>query len=237
MKIVLSVLMVAGGNPEISAEAVETLRQHARMDYQLVFVDNGSPEGLAGAIKPLLGRKDIFLRNEVGRSFARANNQALELADGEFVLGLNNDTVTEGDWQTPLLQEGMKYDLSGPTMRRFVLCEEMKIMLCHRVDGKMADAEPDEAGAYVEGWCFFIRRDYWKALGGFDEAYWPMYCEDSDLSFKVKQAGGKLGKVAVPIRHIGGADSGKYLEKGYKDTMARANAHKLYARWVKGAIL
>ena len=239
MKIPLSVLMVAGGNPEISAEAVSTLRQHSKMDYQLVFIDNGSDktEALCEVIKPHLGNKDIFVRNEVGRSFARANNQALALADGSYVLGLNNDTITHGDWQTPLLTEGLEFDLCGPKVRRLIICDEIKQMLCHRPDGKMADAEVSEVGSYVEGWCFFLRKDYFEAMGGFDEAFWPMYCEDSDLSFRVKATGGKLGKVPVPIRHIGCADSKKYLTKFYQDNIAGANAHKLYARWVKGAII
>lgn len=233
----LSVIMVAGGSPEMSAEAVSTLRQHSRMDYQLIFVDNGSSEGLSEIIRPLLGTKDIFIRNEIGRSFARANNQGLELADGKYVLGLNNDIVAEGDWQTPLLTDGLQYDLCGPTARRLIICDELKVMLCHRPDGRMAEADPSEVGAYIEGWCFFLRRDYFRAMGGFDEAFWPMYCEDSDLSFRVKASGGKLGKVPAPIRHIGGADSKKYLKDDFKKTMQQANAHKLYARWVRGAML
>jgi len=237
VKVVLSVLMVAGGNPEISAAAVGTLRWHSKIDFQLVFVDNGSTENMNEAIKPHIRAKDIFIRYNVGRSFAGANNHALSLAEGDYVMGLNNDTVAEGDWQTPLLTEGINYDLCGPTVRRLIICDELKTMLCHRPDGKMADADPSEVGSYVEGWCFFIRRDYWKAIGGFDETWWPMYCEDSDLSFKVKAAGGKIGKVPVPIRHLGGKDTERYLRNDYKDVFQKANAHKMYARWVKGASL
>lgn len=239
MKPLVSVIMVAGGNPEISYEAVKTLKEHARTEFQLLFVDNGSDkeEKLSDTVGQLLGTKDVLIRNEVGRSFARANNQALALADAPTVLGLNNDTVTEGDWQTPLLTEGRGFDLCGPNVRRLLICEDLKTMVCHRPNGKMADAEPEEVGSYVEGWCFFLRTEYWKALGGFDECFWPMYCEDSDLSFRVKAMGGKIGRVEVPIHHIGGADSKKYLDSKYKDTVGAANCHKMYARWVKGGLI
>lgn len=235
----ISVLMVAGGNPEMSATAVRTLREHSLYDYQLVFVDNGSAkdEDLGGAVKPLLGEKDVFIRNEVFRSFARANNQAASLADGDYILGLNNDTVAEGDWQTPLITEGVKYDLCGPTVRQLCIVGEIKAMMCHRVDGTMRDADVTDVGAYVEGWCFFLKRDMYQKLGGFDEVFWPMYCEDSDLSFRVTSSGGKLGKVPVPIKHLGSQDSLKYLKQSWKDTINMANNYRMYARWVQGAIL
>ena len=235
----ISVLMVAGGNPEMSATAVRTLKEKASYDYQIVFVDNGSAkeEELSEHIKPLLNQWDIFIRNEVFRSFARANNQAASVADGTHFLCLNNDTVAEGDWQTPLLEAADKYDLCGPTVRQLAIVQEIKAMMCHRVGGVMRDADITDIGAYIEGWCLFLRKDYYRKLGGFDEVFWPMYCEDSDLSFRVTASGGKLGKVGVPIKHLGSRDSLKYLKQGWKDTINMANNHKMYARWVQGAIL
>jgi len=231
--------MVAGGNPEMSATAVRSLKERASYDYQLVFVDNGSDtaEDLKAHIKPLLNEKDIFIRNEVFRSFARANNQAASVADGDHLLCLNNDIVAEGDWQTPLLEAGKKYELCGPNVRQLAIVLEIKAMMCRRVDGVMYEAEVTDVGAYIEGWCLFLRKDYYRQLGGFDEVFWPMYCEDSDLSFRATTSGGKLGKVAVPIRHLGSQDSLKYLKQSWKDTINMANNHKMYARWVQGAIL
>ncbi len=239
MKLTLSVIMPAINNADMCATAVRTLREHAKMDYQLIFVDNGSPvkDGVADAVRPLLNRRDIYLRNEVTRSFARANNQGLAVADGEYIVGLNNDVVVEGDWQTPLLTEGVKYDLCGTTIRRLVVCEELELMLCHRPDGKMADAEPSEPASYVECWLYFIKASLFRGLNGFDEAFWPMYCEDSDLSYRVKATGGKIGKVEVPIRHLQGMSTKTYYNDDLRKTLAKANEHKLYARWVKGAIL
>lgn len=236
---VISVLMVSGGNPEMSATAVETLKKHSSYDCQLVFVDNGSArdEDLSGHIKPLLNEKDVFIRNEVFRSFARANNQAASVADGKHLLCLNNDTVTEGDWQTPLLEGGKKFDLCGPSVRQLAIVQEIKAMMCRRVDGVMYDADVTDVGAYIEGWCLFLHKDYYRQLGGFDEAFWPMFCEDSDLSFRVTTSGGKLGKVSVPIKHLGSRDSLKYLKQTWKDTVNMANNHKMYARWVQGAVL
>jgi GT2 family glycosyltransferase len=239
VSIPISVMMLSRGSAEMSATAVKSLQDTAIGEFQLVFVDNGSDksEKLSDAITPILSTKDIFVRNEVNRSVARATNQAASLSDGVYLLWLNNDIVAHGDWQTPLLTEGVKYDLCGPTVRQIGIVEELKAMMCRRENGVMADAEPSSNGAYVEGWCLFIRRDYYKYIGGLDEVFWPMYCEDTDLSFRVVATGGKLGKVPVPIRHIGSVDTMKYYEQRYKETLNMANNYKLYARWVQGAIL
>jgi len=236
---VISVLMVAGGNAEMSAEAVKSLKKHSNREYQLVFIDNGSDkaEGLAGVITPLLQPKDVFLRNDTGRSFAAANNQACSVAVGEYLLLLNNDTVTEGDWQTPLLRYGVNYDISGPNVRMLAVADEAKAMVCHRVDGVEVEADPKASGAYIMGWCLFTRRDYYQRLGGLDEVFWPMYCEDSDFCLRAVIEGGKMGKFDIPIRHLGGEDTKKYMDNTFRQHIGMTNNYKMYARWVKGAIL
>jgi GT2 family glycosyltransferase len=237
--VMISVLIVAGGNAVVSAEAVRTLKRHANREYQLVFVDNGSDkeEGLGTAVTSLLLPKDIFIRNDTQRSFAAANNQACALAVGEHLLLLNNDTVTEGDWQTPLLTEGVKYAVSGPMIRQLAVSDKDKAMVCHRINGEEVDSDPKVAGSYVMGWCLFTRKDYYQKLGGLDEVFWPMYCEDSDFCLRSVVEGGKLGKVQVPIRHLGGEDTKKYMDGNFRQHIGMANNYKMYARWVKGAIL
>ena len=235
----ISVLMVAGGNTEMSVEAIKTLKEHAKSEYQLVFVDNGSDkdEKLGEGVTAEFAPKDILIRNEMPRSFAAANNQACGLAKGEYLLLLNNDTVTNGDWQTPLLTEGVKYDLCGPSIRMLAISDAEKAMVCHRIDGVEVEAEPTEAGAYIMGWCLFTRREHYKKLNGLDETFWPMYCEDSDFCLRAVIEGGKMGKVDVPITHLGGRDTSKYMENRFRTHIGMTNNYKMYARWVKGAIL
>src|SRR5690606_4451597 len=42
---------------------------------------------------------------------------------------------------------------------------------------------------YCSGACLLVPRALFARLGGFDERYAPAYCEDSDLCFKVREAG------------------------------------------------
>lgn len=55
---------------------------------------------------------------------------------------------------------------------------------------------------WVTGACVLVRREAFEAVGGFDSIYSPAYCEDLDLSFRLRLAGWKVGRVnAGPVYH------------------------------------
>lgn len=55
---------------------------------------------------------------------------------------------------------------------------------------------------WVNAACLVLPRPVWQALGGFDERYF-MYCEDVDLSLRLRQAGFALVRAPVQLMHIG----------------------------------
>jgi GT2 family glycosyltransferase len=81
---------------DIDAEVivVDNASTDGSRDYLHNFsLQSGSPGG-AGLIE---GRAITFIWNEENLGFARANNQALYLAKGEYVLFLNPDTIIAED--------------------------------------------------------------------------------------------------------------------------------------------
>ena len=84
---------------------------------------------------------------------------------------------------------------------------------------------------YCSGASLLIRRDLFVALGCFDERYAPAYCEDTDLAFKVRQAGYKViyQPRSVVVHHEGvshGMDTGIGI-KAYQIE----NQRKFRERW------
>ncbi len=70
---------------------------------EIIVVDNNSGDGSVEALQPLFpGVRFVGNRENVG--FAKANNQALTLASGEYILFLNPDTILAEDFARVCLE-------------------------------------------------------------------------------------------------------------------------------------
>ncbi|MFP4499099.1 MAG: glycosyltransferase family 2 protein [Vulcanimicrobiota bacterium] len=66
------------------------------LDYEIIVVDNGSKDGSVEMLKKQF--PDVrLIENEKNEYFARACNQGLKYAKGDYVLFLNSDTQVVGD--------------------------------------------------------------------------------------------------------------------------------------------
>ena len=64
--------------------------------HEIIVVDDGSTDGTAAALDRIRGLRRVSLDANLG--FTRACNRGAEAAAGEFLLFLNNDTVTQPGW-------------------------------------------------------------------------------------------------------------------------------------------
>lgn len=84
-----------GGNHLESC--VEHVLAQTYHNLELIIVDNGSTDGSLERVQPLLGGARI-VRNTTNLGYARGMNQGIELAQGEFVLLLNQDAFIAPDF-------------------------------------------------------------------------------------------------------------------------------------------
>src|SRR3546814_4648209 len=68
-------------------------------------------------------------------------------------------------------------------------------------------------------------------LGGFDELYFPAYCEDADLALKIRDRGYRViyQPLSVVI-HYEGITSGRDEDHGVKSYQV-VNMQKMFSRW------
>jgi GT2 family glycosyltransferase len=181
---------------------------------EIIVVDNASADG---SIKYLLSKFPgvNFIDNPKNVGFARANNQALREAKGEYILFLNPDTILPEDCLDQCLELfqlnpkigacGVKMiDGSGsflPESKRafpslqtsFYKLSGLTSLFPHSRRfaryhlGHLPDAENAEIDV-LSGAFFMTKREVLHKTGAFDERFF-MYGEDIDLSFRIQQSG------------------------------------------------
>jgi len=89
----LSIIIVNYNTGRLLSNCIGSIRKNCQsLDTEIIVVDNNSlDESVALVRKDLSGIE--FILNDLNLGFAKANNQALQVARGEFILFLNPDTV------------------------------------------------------------------------------------------------------------------------------------------------
>lgn len=88
----LSIVIVSWKVKELLSECVESIyRETQNIDFEVFVVDNNSQDGTVEMLKQDFPQVNL-IANKTNNGFARANNQAIDKARGEYVLLLNPDT-------------------------------------------------------------------------------------------------------------------------------------------------
>jgi GT2 family glycosyltransferase len=153
--------------------------------------------------------------------FAAGVNLGARQAQGEWLALVNPDAFAAADWLERLLAGAAR----NPGVDCFG-CRQAMADAPGRLDG-LGDVMslpgipyrggyglPDP-GPIAEGECFsacggamLIRRSLFEALGGFDEDLF-MYCEDVDLGYRIRLAGGACRVIPdAVVDHVGSASTG-----------------------------
>lgn len=93
----LSILIVGWNVADLLRVCLESVQRTAQgFSYEVIVVDNASTDGSSAMVEHEFPWVQL-IRNRLNVGFPRANNQALAVAHGEFVLYLNPDTRVDPD--------------------------------------------------------------------------------------------------------------------------------------------
>lgn len=200
----ISAVIVATNEREALAEALPAWLRELGPDDELIVSDNASTDGSPELVAELAPAARI-VRNGENAGFGAAANSGAELATGDVVVLLNSDVrpqpgfreailrpLTDGrDWAAwmPLVtyEDGALINTAGGT------AHFTGISWAGRSGEPTEGAllEPREV-AFVPGGAVAVRRDEWRREGGFAESFF-MYCEDLDLSLRLRLRGARVG--------------------------------------------
>lgn len=187
------------------------------IDAEVIVVDNNSKDDSCAMIRAKYPQVRL-IENKENLGFSRANNQGVAIAQGEYILFLNPDTVMPEDFLRkmiaymdahpeagsigPRLIDGRgKYAPDGKksfpslSVAIFKTTGINKIFKNSTYFNKYYAVHVQEQETaevdILSGCCMMVRRSVIdKVNGAFDEAYF-MYCEDFDLCYRIQKAGYK----------------------------------------------
>jgi len=239
----LSIIIVSYNVRYFLEEALASLeRATVGIESEILVVDNASADDSVVMVKDQFPNVKLIEFNE-NLGFGKANNLGLKLAQGEYILFLNPDTIVSQDCLKTCIQymdQNLEYGACGVKMidgSGQILPESKrgfptpwvsfcKMLGLHQIFPKSSffngyylghlSYDSNQDIEVLSGAFFFVRKSILELTGGFDEQYF-MYGEDIDLSTKIRRSGFKIAYLSdTKIVHYKGESTKKSSLSYYK---------------------
>ena len=236
-----SVIVVSFNTRDLLRECLKSTldeigRLPAGMTAEILVVDNASTDGSAETVEREFPTRVRLMRSAENLGFAGANNLAMEMARGQYLVLLNSDAFfhpgalrlsiehieadsavgvggarlvgTNGEWQ-PSARKFPSLWLVFVVIFGFA-GRFPKSRIFGAFDRTWASVDQPAEVDWVPGAFSIMRREALAKTGLFDPQFF-LYCEEVDLCRRIKAAGFKvLYWPDVVVTHIGG-ESGRQL--------------------------
>ncbi|MGI5914983.1 MAG: glycosyltransferase family 2 protein [Anaerolineae bacterium] len=226
----VSVIIVNWNTRDLLEQCLASVYETAAdMCHEVIVVDNASTDGSVEMIRRRFPDVQI-VQNHENVGFARANNQAAQVATGRYLLLLNSDArlcpgalgalrsvlrdrPCAGIVGARLLHADGAFqaghsDFPGLVQDALILSGLGRALYGRWYPSHGPGVEQGSRSVdSVEGACMLIHRDAFASVGGFDEGYF-MYAEEVDLCYRMRPAGWEVWyQPKAEVIHYGGGSS------------------------------
>lgn len=209
----LSIIIISYNTAQITKNCLDSVIKSltdSKVSYEIIVVDNASTDKSVDVLKTYTHLHLYtfkFIENKQNVGFAKANNQAVKVASGKYILFLNSDVVVldqavpkllnyfqqnenkiqflggklfEKDGQTPQPSCGPFYSIPVVFGALFLKGDYWGLT--------RYSPEKPVAVDWVSGACILTKKTDFDQLNGFDENIF-MYMDEIDLLYRAKKRG------------------------------------------------
>ena len=232
----IAVVILNWNGKQLLEQFLPAMLKYSIDDATIYIVDNNSSDNSVEFVRQHFPAINIIQNKENG-GYAKGYNDALRHIDADIYALVNSDIEVTENWLKPIISK-FKSSAEIAAIQPKILDFKDKSKFEHAGAGGgfidffgypycrgriFTELEADN-GQYddttdifwASGACFFIRKEIFHQLKGFDEAFFAHF-EEIDLCWRIKNEGYKIKYVGKSVvYHVGGA------------TLDQANPRKTY---------
>jgi len=252
----LSIIVVNYNGKDILCNCVESIYKNSpTINFEIILVDNASSDGSVEMVKKEFPEVRVLV-NQENKGFSFANNRGIEMAKGDYMLLLNNDTLIlpgQLDIMLNFMQEHQDVGAVGPKLLNpdgsfqlsFWPFPNLFTEFNRRIINLFAFANyrffkdllekfyiKEKEVDWVSGACLMVRRKTIEDVGILDENFF-MYFEDVDWCYRIRRKGWKIYFLPTArIVHLLGKSMEKEKQKNKQNyRQSRAYFYRKYKKF------
>lgn len=195
-------------------------------DYEIIVINNGSTDG---TVEYLANTGANIINNKKNIGVAKAWNQGIKKAKGEYLFIINNDIIVCRNWIKNLVDFYERNENTGilsPATREGELNYEFN-EYAEKFIYKMK--EVSEEGFF--GWCMIIKKDRFEKIGLFSQKFEIGIGEDTDFYLRLKNKGYKSYITGSAFVHHFGSKTLNNIRTLYGNDFEIKNISILMNKW------
>lgn len=203
----VSVVIPSKDNPTVLEKCISSMREKTSYpNYEIILVDNGSSEENKALITEMSEKYGFkYIYEKLDFNFSHMCNTGVNVAEGEYVLLLNDDMeITSEDWMSKLEATASDREIGAVGAKLFYPDSDIiqHVGITNAVDGPVHKfiGKSDSVDYYhgrnrynrnmlgVTGACLMVKKALYQKLGGLDENLRVAY-NDVDFCFSLWEEG------------------------------------------------